>query len=140
MINYIKGGISKDYRGQIRYVNAFDMSPIKRFYIIKNADLNVVRGWRAHRIEQRWFYVISGAFAIDIVEIDEWNNPSPDLPIKREILIAEDSKILHLSKGYATAFQVLKEDSEILVFSDFGIDHAPNDDYTYPEDYFINRI
>ncbi|MCT1523544.1 WxcM-like domain-containing protein [Sphingobacterium hotanense] len=139
MIKYIQGGIAKDQRGQIRFVNDFDMNLVKRFYIIKNADLKLIRGWRAHRMEQRWFYVLSGSFSIDIVEIDNWDHASPDLPIRSEVLNAEDSQVLHLSKGYGTAFQALKPNSEILVFSDFGIENAPNDDYTYPIDYFTNK-
>ncbi len=69
-VEMIKGGMAKDHRGQIRFVNDFDLSEVKRFYIIKNADTELVRGWRAHRIEQRWFYVLSGAFIIDVVCID----------------------------------------------------------------------
>ena len=140
MIDFIQGGIAKDLRGQIRFVNEFDMSIVKRFYIIKNSDLDLLRGWRAHRIEQRWFYVLSGSFSIDIVKIDNWNQASTNLEVRREILKSEDQKVLHLSSGYATAFKALEKDSEILVFSDYGIENAANDDYTYPLDYFINRI
>ncbi|WP_343320963.1 WxcM-like domain-containing protein [Sphingobacterium multivorum] len=139
MIDFIQGGIAKDHRGQIRYVNEFDMSAVKRFYIIKNTDLDLVRGWRAHRIEQRWFYVLSGSFSIDIVKIDNWNKASADLPVERIILDTNENRVMHLSKGYATAFQALEPDAELLVFADFGIEHAKNDDYTYPLEYFINR-
>lgn len=139
MIDFIKGGIAKDDRGQIRFVNDFDMSLVKRFYIIKNVDLTLVRGWRAHRIEQRWFYILSGSFAIDIVRIDDWETASTDLPVERLFLSTNENQVLHLSTGYATAFQSLEENSELLVFSDFGIENAPYDDYTYPLDYFINR-
>lgn len=139
MIDFIKGGIAKDGRGQIRFVNDFDMSLVKRFYIIKNLDLTLVRGWRAHRIEQRWFYVLSGSFAIDTVKIDNWENASSDLPVERLVLNTDENSVLHLSTGYATAFQALEENSELLVFSDFGIENAPKDDYTYPLDYFINK-
>ncbi|WP_293926420.1 WxcM-like domain-containing protein [Sphingobacterium sp. UBA6320] len=139
MIDFIKGGIAKDDRGQIRFVNDFDISLVKRFYIIKNVDLTLVRGWRAHRIEQRWFYILSGSFAIDIVRIDDWETASTDLPVERLFLSTNENQVLHLSAGYATAFQSLEENSELLVFSDFGIENAPYDDYTYPLDYFINR-
>lgn len=138
MIEYIKGGIAKDHRGQIRFVNDFDMSDVKRFYIIKNTDLELIRGWRAHRIEQRWFYVLSGSFQIDIVKIDNWKNPSKKLKIETIILNSEQQQILHLSKGYGTAIKSLSNDSELLVFSDFGIDNAIKDDYTYNLDYFEN--
>lgn len=140
MIQEIQGGIAKDERGQIRFVNDLDMTLVKRFYIIKNADAELIRGWRAHRIEQRWFYVISGSFVIDIVAIDNWDEASKDLPVRKEIIDSKENKILHLSAGYATAFQALEADSELLVFSDYPIENAKNDDYTYPLDYFINKI
>lgn len=139
MINEIIGGVAKDHRGQIRFVNDFDMSLVKRFYIIKNTDLDLVRGWRAHKIEQRWFYVLSGTFAVDIVKIDSWTEVSRDLEVERKIIKMGDHKVLHLSPGYGTAFQAMEPDSELLVFADYGIENSKNDDYTYPLDYFVNR-
>ena len=132
----IKGGVATDERGQIRFVNEFDMSLVKRFYIIKNSDTELIRGWRAHRIEQRWFYVLSGSFEINLIKIDNWENPSSDLDIQKEILTANEFKILHVPAGYGTAFRALEEDSEILVFADHGIEHASYDDYTWPHEYF----
>lgn len=140
MIEFIVGGIAKDTRGQVRFVNDFDMSLVKRFYIIKNADTELIRGWRAHRIEQRWFYVLSGCIVVDIVEIDNWKKTSYDLPVRREIFNASEHNVIHVSAGYATAFQALEADSELLVFSDYSIDNAANDDYTYPLDYFVNKV
>lgn len=139
VINTIKGGIAEDHRGQIRFVNDFDMSLVKRFYIIKNADTEPVRGWRAHRIEQRWFYVLSGVFELDLVKIDNWDNASTDLPVEKRILKSEEQQVIHVPVGYGTAFRALEEGSELLVFADYGIDHAKNDDYTWPVDYFVNR-
>ena len=139
MIDFIQGGIAKNHRGQIRFVNDFDMSQVKRFYIIKNTDLDLVRGWRAHRLEQRWFYALSGKFSVDVVKIDDWDQASSDLPIEKIILDSTENKVLHLSVGYGTAFQALESDSKLLVFADFGIENAQNDDYTYPLDYFKNR-
>lgn len=140
MINIIQGGLSKDLRGQIRFANDFDMSPVKRFYIVRNADIDLIRGWRAHQIEQRWFYVLSGSFSMDMVSIDNWEDAAHDLPVKKEIIKAEDGRVVHITAGYATAFQALEPESELLVFSDYNIDHAPFDDHTYPIDYFVNRI
>lgn len=137
MIDFIQGGIAKDYRGQIRFVNEFDMGLVKRFYIIKNLDLELVRGWRAHRIEQRWFYVLQGSFAIHLVKIDNWDKPSKDLEVARVIFDEKDNKVLHVPAGYGTAFQALENDSEILVFADYHLDHASKDNYTYGLDYFL---
>jgi len=139
-INFITGGIAKDHRGQIRFANEFDMSQVKRFYIIKNADTELVRGWRAHQIEQRWFYVLSGAFAVDLVQIDDWDAPSVDLPIRTETLKASEYRIFHVPVGYGTAFRALEPGSELLVFADYGIENAQLDDHTWPIDYFVNRV
>lgn len=135
-LGVIQGGVAKDERGQIRFVNEFDMSSVKRFYIIQNANTELIRGWRGHRIEQRWFYVLSGAFGIDIVKIDNWNTPSPDLPVDRKILTGFDMQVLNIPAGYGTAFQALESGSELLVYADYPISHAIHDDYTWALDYF----
>ena len=139
-INTIQGGIAEDHRGHIRFVNDFEMTQVKRFYIIKNKDTDLVRGWRAHRIEQRWFYVLSGSFLVDLIKIDDWENASPELPVERRILQVADKQVLHVPEGYGTAFQALESESELLVFADYGIEHAKNDDHTWSKDYFVNRI
>ena len=136
-VETIKGGVAKDARGQIRFVNDFDMSLVKRFYIIKNGDTELIRGWRAHRIEQRWFYVLSGSFELNIVKIDNWDNPSANLAIETLILSTENLEVLHLPIGYGTALRALEDNSELLVFADHGIEHAPLDDYTWDADYFV---
>lgn len=136
-VETITGGVAKDERGQIRFVNDFDMTQIKRFYIIKNSNAHVVRGWRGHRTEQRWFYVLSGGFYIDIVEIDDWDIPSRNLSVEKHILKVSDQQVLYVPAGYATAFQALKEDSELLVFADHGIENVKNDDFIWPADYFL---
>jgi len=132
----MKGGIAKDQRGQIRFVNEFDMSLVKRFYIIKNDNISLIRGWRAHRIEQRWFYVLSGEFVIDIVKIDNWEMPNPNLPVLRIRLKADKMELLHVPAGYGTAFRAEVADSELLVFADYPISNAPLDDYTWDHNYF----
>lgn len=137
-LSFIQGGIAKDERGQIRFVNEFDMSLIKRFYIIQNADKALIRGWRAHRVEQRWFYVLSGSFNVSLVKIEDWENPDPSLPVANVILNADDMKVLHVPSGYGTAFRALESNSELLVYADYPLSHAPLDDYTWKSDYFTN--
>ncbi len=134
----INGGVAKDQRGEIRFVNEFDMSLVKRFYIIKNSDVNLIRGWRAHRIEQRWFYCLSGAFTVNLVKIDDWSIPDRQLPIVKQIFNASDMQLLHVPPGYGTAFRALEPDSELLVFADHFIEHSSSDDYTWPTEYFVN--
>jgi len=135
----IVGGNARDHRGCIDYVNDFDMSQVKRFYIITNSDLNVVRGWRGHQIEHRWFYVLSGSFAMDLVKIDNWESASQNLPVDKHILDSKEKQVVHISAGYATAFQSLEADSRLLVFADHSIENAAMDDHTWDLNYFLNR-
>ncbi|WP_343539411.1 WxcM-like domain-containing protein [Sphingobacterium thalpophilum] len=137
-ISVIQGGIAIDQRGQIRYVNEFDMTLVKRFYIIKNVDTELIRGWRAHRIEQRWFYVLSGAFSLDLVWIDDWEKPSRQLPVQHLELRSSEMKVLNVPAGYGTAFKAIEPNSELLVYADHGFEHAKFDDYIFPPDYFDN--
>ena|SRR5690606_3587056 len=137
-IEWIKGGIAKDERGEIRFVNAFDMSAVKRFYIIRNSDVELIRGWRGHRIEQRWFYVLSGSFEFNIVKIDNWEAPTENLSVGKLFLRADELSVLHIPAGYATAIRATEPNAELLVYGDYGIEHASQDDYTWELDYFIN--
>ncbi len=136
----IQGDVASDHRGSIRFVNDFDMTKVKRFYIIENADTDVIRGWRAHRIEQRWFYVLDGGFSLRTVAIDDWERPSRDLSVAEVRLSADEQRVLHVPTGYGTAFKALTPGSRLLVFADYGIDHASKDDYTYPVDYFVKML
>lgn len=132
----ITGGNHADHRGSITFFNEFDMSPIKRFYIIENKNLEVKRGWRGHKIEQRWFYVERGTFKIELVKITDWLSPDPKTYIAEYILTDADNQILHIPAGYATCLQCLEPKSKVFVYADHDLDHAKNDDYLYPEDYF----
>lgn len=139
MVKSIQGGIAQDGRGQIRFVNDFDMTKVKRFYIIKNKDIDLVRGWRAHRIEQRWFYVLSGSFSLDLVKIDDWIEPNKQLKVENRILTADELNVLYIPSGYATAIRALEVESELLVYSDYPLSHATEDNHVYPLDYFVHR-
>lgn len=139
-INWIKGGIARDVRGQIRFVNGFDMTAVKRFYIIRNSEVEVIRGWRGHRIEQRWFYVLSGSFEFNIVKINNWDAPAKDLPVDKLVLKSEKLQVLHIPAGYATAIRATEPYAEVLVYGDYGIEQASLDDYKWEFDYFINLI
>lgn len=124
-LNFIQGIIAKDPRGGIRFINDFDITQMKCFYIIEKADTGLLRGWRAHRVKQRWFYVISGAFILKAIEIGHRETPSHQLPIEEMVLAAEGQRVLHVAIGYATAFKASEPNSQSLVFADYPIDNAP---------------
>ncbi|HWV74887.1 MAG TPA: hypothetical protein VN040_24375 [Pseudosphingobacterium sp.] len=135
-LQQIIGGIALDDRGNVRFANGFDMSPVKRFYIIQNTDTSLVRGWRGHEIEQRWFYVLDGSFQLSYVKIDNWDRPSKDLLVKDTVLNASQFAVTHIPVGYATSLKALSSLATLLVFADYPIEHAKNDDHVYPLEYF----
>lgn len=137
-IEWVQGGVAKDERGQIRFVNDFDMSAVKRFYIISNSDVELIRGWRGHLVEKRWFFVLSGSFEFNIVKIDNWVSPAKDLTVDKLALKAEELQVFHIPAGYATAIRATEPNAELLVYGNYGIEHASQDDYTWELDYFIN--
>ncbi|MGJ1436898.1 WxcM-like domain-containing protein [Sphingobacterium siyangense] len=139
-IIHIQGGIASDERGDIRFINDFDMSLVKRFYIIRNRDIDLIRGWRGHRSEQRWFYALSGSFRVDVVKIDDWESPDRELFVFKIELDSSEMKVLNLPAGYGTAIRALEPNSELLVFADHPISNAVFDDYVWPVDYFKNYI
>ena len=135
----ISGGIHSDKRGTICFVNDFDMAQVKRFYRIIHSDVSIRRGWRGHRIEQRWFNVIKGGFKVSLVKIIDWIQPDPSAILVHFDLDAAENCILHVPAGYASCLQATKANSEVLVFADFGVEDSKNDDYLFAEDYFIGN-
>jgi dTDP-4-dehydrorhamnose 3,5-epimerase-like enzyme len=135
-VNVIVGGSHSDQRGTICFFNDFDMTEVKRFYRIKHHDTTIIRGWRGHKIEQRWFQVCRGAFEINLIEIDNWEMPNPSLQSRKMILRADEDSVLHIPAGFATSLKAVSANSEMIVFGDYAIEYAKNDDYLFPLDYF----
>lgn len=131
----IKGKNHQDERGVIRFNNDFNALGIKRLYSIENVNTTFIRGWQGHKIEQRWFSAIFGSFNIKLIEIDDWESPSKNLPILEFNLSAENLDILHIPEGFVSSIQAREENSKLLLFSDFELGEV-NDEYRFPADYF----
>lgn len=131
----IKGGVYSDKRGTLFFNNDFDLSLIKRMYIIQNENLDIIRGWQGHKIEQRWFNVIQGGFKIEIMHINNWESPSLEAEILEFELNEDDLDVLHIPSGYITSIQSLVKDAKLLVMSDFLLGEN-NDEYRFDYQYF----
>lgn len=114
------------------------MDQVKRFYIIRNSDTELIKGWRGHRIEKRWLYVLSGSFNIGLIKINNWKSPDPKLDTERVVLKSSELKILHISTGYCTTFRALENDSELLVYADYPTSHDSLYNYSWPLSFFFN--
>jgi dTDP-4-dehydrorhamnose 3,5-epimerase len=133
-----EGGHFSDDRGTIAFVNDFNLSPIKRFYLISHPNTAIIRAWQGHKIERKWFFCTKGSFEIKVVKIDNWEAPSKDLNIKSYILDANKSQVLAVNIGYCTAIRALERDASLMVFSDKTLEEAKNDDYRFDKNYWFN--
>jgi dTDP-4-dehydrorhamnose 3,5-epimerase-like enzyme len=131
----INGGSHSDERGTLRFNNSFDATNIKRMYVIENKDTTFVRAWQGHRIEQRWLSVLQGSFKIELIAIDDWNNPSKELERSTFIIYAEKLDVLHVPSGYVSSIQSLEERAKLLVMADYLLGEV-QDEYRYDIDYF----
>jgi dTDP-4-dehydrorhamnose 3,5-epimerase-like enzyme len=131
----ITGGTHSDTRGTVRFNNSFDATAIKRIYVIENNETTFVRGWQGHRIEQRWFSVLQGSFKIELIAIDNWENPSRDLKSLSFIVNSVTLDVLHVPQGYVSSIQALEEGAKLLVMSDYLLG-AIQDEYRFEIDYF----
>lgn len=131
----IKGNHHTDDRGTLTFNNDFNALGIKRIYSIENKSVDFVRAWQGHQIEQRWFSAIAGSFRIKLIEIDQWENPSKNLPVLEFILSSDNLDILHIPGGFATSIQALEEKSKLLLFADYQLGEI-QDEFRFPNDYF----
>jgi len=131
----INGNCHSDQRGILLYNNDFDASLVKRIYIIENESRQFIRGWQGHQTEQRWFSALTGKFKIQLIKIDNWEKPSPDLDVFTYLIDSEKLNVLHIPKGYVSSIQSLELNSKLLVMADYLLGEI-NDEYRYDIDYF----
>ena len=131
----IRGNHFTDERGRLTFNNDFNAFGIKRVYGIEHENIDFVRAWQGHQIEQRWISAVTGSFIIRLVEIDDWVNPSKELPILEFLLTSENFDILHIPAGFANSIQALEEKSKLLLFVDCELGEV-QDEFRFPSDYF----
>jgi dTDP-4-dehydrorhamnose 3,5-epimerase len=134
----IQGAQFEDERGKVIFFNEFDMSGVRRFYLIEHPDTLVVRAWQGHKKEQKWFYAISGSFKVVLVQPDNWERPSPELKAEEFLLKAGDNTILHIPGNYANGFKALEPKSKIMVFSSFTVEESSNDNFRFDKNLWYN--
>jgi dTDP-4-dehydrorhamnose 3,5-epimerase-like enzyme len=134
----IIGNCHQDQRGQLYYNNNFDLTNIKRIYVIENHSVDFVRAWQGHKLEQRWFSASHGRFKIQLIAIDNWEKPSKNLQKLDYILASASLDVLHIPAGYVSSIQALEEQSKLVVMADYHLGEL-NDEFRYPTDYFIKK-
>lgn len=130
---FISGGSHTDDRGNISFVNDFNLAEVKRFYVIEHPDTDIVRAWQGHKKEQKWFHVLSGSFKVAVVRPDNWQNPSEAVGVKTFVLSANSTGVLHIPGGYANGFKAMEPNSKVIIFSDFTVEQSANDNYRFDQ-------
>jgi dTDP-4-dehydrorhamnose 3,5-epimerase len=128
----VEGGLAIDDRGSLAFVNDFDLGPARRFYIVRNHQRGFVRAWHAHREERKFITVVEGSVLLCCVRVDDWDEPSRDLPISRYVLSALKPGVLAIPGGFAHGFMTLTEGAAVMVFSSRTLEESLGDDVRFP--------
>jgi len=132
----IEGNLAIDDRGEVFFVNAFDMREIKRFYVVSNHKSGFIRAWHAHKKEAKYVTVLSGAAIVAAVKIDDWKKPSKDSEIHRYVLSAKKPAVVYIPPGFANGFMTLKQKTKLIFFSTATLEESRGDDIRYDAHYW----
>jgi dTDP-4-dehydrorhamnose 3,5-epimerase len=130
-ITFLPGGLAVDDRGEVSFANEFPFGLFKRFYTIRNHEVGFVRAWHGHQKENKAYFVASGEVLVGAVKIDDWNNPSAELPVYSKLLSSKEPGILFIPGGHANGFMSLTTDAQVLLFSNFSLDESKADDIRF---------
>jgi dTDP-4-dehydrorhamnose 3,5-epimerase-like enzyme len=125
------GGLAVDDRGEVTFVNDFDFANVKRFYSVRNHRQGFIRAWHGHHREAKYVTVVEGAALVGAVRIDDWNHPSPELPVQRFVLSARKPSVLYIPAGYANGFMSLTPDAHLMFFSTANLQDSLSDDVRF---------
>ena len=99
--------------------------------MIENHSNGFIRAWHGHKKEGKFVLVVKGSALVGAVKIDNWENPSKNLEVKRFVLSENNPAILYIPKGYANGFKSLSNDLKIVFYSTSSLEEAMEDDYRY---------
>lgn len=128
----LRGKIALDDRGEVGFVNDFDFKGVKRFYTVTVHRRGVVRAWHGHKHEAKYATAVNGALLLCCIKIDDWENPSPDLPVHRFVFSEKMPAVLYIPPGYANGFMSLTANAKIMFFSTASLEESLKDDIRFP--------
>jgi len=82
-------------------------------------------------IEKRWFFCVKGSFRVELIKIDNWENPSDNLDIETFDLIDNEPKVLYVPSGYLNGFKALEENSKMMIMSDYQLGELDDDEFRF---------
>ena len=130
----LSGDIHTDKRGRIFHVNNFDLSKIKRIYIIENKSTVLQRGWKGHLVEKRWFICSYGEVEIKVISIDSFKTHNPNH--QTYVLSDTDLNVLYVPEGYATMIRQAKKKSRVMAMSDYLLGTSNDENLRWNSNFF----
>lgn len=132
----IEGGVAKDLRGQVSFINDFNLENVKRFYMVENSQVGLIRAWHAHRHEAKYAMVLKGEAIVAAVAVDNFEKPSKNAQVHRYLMNAQTPSVLYIPAGYANGFISLSPDAQIIFYSTQTVEESKNDDYRFDPRYW----
>lgn len=130
------GALAADDRGELGFVNDFHFEGVKRFYLVSNHRQGFIRAWHAHKREAKYVTAVSGAAVVGAVRVNNWDEPSRELPVGRYVLSAHKPSVLYIPSGYANGFMSLTMDLKLMFFSTSTLEESQGDDFRYDARYW----
>jgi dTDP-4-dehydrorhamnose 3,5-epimerase-like enzyme len=135
-LRVLTGDLAVDDRGEVRFVNDFTFDGVRRFYTVRNHRAGFVRAWHAHRREAKYVTVVEGAAIVGAVRIDDWSQPSRDLPVDRFVLSASRPRVVFIPAGYANGFMSLTAGAHLVFYATSTLAESHGDDVRYDARYW----
>ena len=127
MVKVLEGGVAVDDRGQLSFVNDFDFTDVKRFYMVENHQLGFIRAWHGHKKEGKYVFVPNGAILIGCVNLETEE-------IDKFVLSSSKSQVLYIPPGYANGFMNLQNNTKVMFFSTSTLEDSLGDDIRFEWD------
>lgn len=127
----IVGDTATDDRGTLQFINDFDLSKVRRFYVVGNHQAGFVRAWHGHKKEGKYVTVISGAAIVAAVHVENWEQPDPKARVHRFVLSGRKPAALFIPAGYANGAMTLTADTIIQYFSTATLEESKGDDIRF---------
>ena len=127
MVKVMNGGVAVDDRGQLSFVNDFDFTDVKRFYMVENHEQGFIRAWHGHKKEGKYVFVPNGAILIGCVNLETEE-------IDRFVLSSSKPQVLYIPPGYANGFMNLQNNTKVMFFSTSTLEDSLGDDIRFEWD------
>ncbi len=130
-LEFLPGGLAVDDRGSLKFINDFSLAGYKRFYVVENHKQGFIRAWHGHKHEAKAVVCLQGSAIVAGVKVDDWENPSPELPFERFVLTSAKPGALLIPAGYANGFMSLTADTILMFFSSSTLAESAADDIRF---------